>query len=109
MRFVKTILREIRNDIKSIFSLFNIKVILFIAGVVSWAVFVVWFACFLETVVGLLPGEAAPVSIFSSLAVTALILWIVNIVIRARKRIKYENTQILNTIKGNTRDQNKYN
>jgi len=109
MRFVKTILREIGNDITAFFGLVTSKVALAIAGVISWLGFVFWFANILEAAAGLHPEIAAPVSIFSSLAVIAIVFWIVTIVIRARKRIRRENTQILNTIKGNTRDQRKYN
>jgi len=109
MRFVKTIFREIGNDITAFFGLVTSKVALAIAGVISWLGFVFWFAHILEASAGLHPEIAAPVSIFSSLAVIAIVFWIVTIVIRARKRIQRENTQILNTIKGNTRDQRKYN
>jgi len=109
MRFVKTILREIGNDIRAFFGLVTSKVALAIVGVVSWLGFVFWFAYILETGAGLHPETAAPVSIFSSLAVIAIVYWIVTIVIRARKRIKYENTQILNSLSGRNNEQKKYN
>jgi len=109
MRFLKTILREIRNDIKVFFGLVTSKVALAIAGVVSWLGFVFWFAYILEASAGLHPEIAAPVSIFSSLAVIAMVYWITTIVIRARKRIQRENTQILNTISGSNNGQRKYN
>jgi hypothetical protein len=109
MRFVKTIFREIGNDITAFFGLLTSKVALAIAGIISWTGFVFWFAYILEASAGLHPEIAAPVSIFSTLAVTALIYWIATIIIRARKRMKYENTQLLNTIHGSNHDRRKHN
>ena len=109
MRFLKTILREIRNDIKVFFGLVTSKVALAAKCKFCCAGFVLWFAYILIASAGLHPEIAVIASMFSSLTVIALVYWIVSIVIRARKRIKHENTQILNSLSGSNNDQKKYN